>query len=126
MLEELVTTEENYVEDLHSVLFGYRDRLEECEERIRQKSEDIFGNLEEIYDFHSQVRLHCTVDCDVDEEIFQCLLPDLEHCGEDTRRLGKTFLEYSEGLRRIYCRLVLSNSDVTSGFWFYGFNHSRV
>ena len=56
MLEELVSTEENYVEDLHSVLFGYRDRLEECEERIRQKSEDIFGNLEEIYDFHSQVR----------------------------------------------------------------------
>ena len=56
VLEELVSTEENYVEDLHSVLFGYRDRLEECEERIRQKSEDIFGNLEEIYDFHSQVR----------------------------------------------------------------------
>ena len=56
MLEELVSTEENYVEDLHSVLFGYRDRLEECEERIRQKSEDIFGNLDEIYDFHSQVR----------------------------------------------------------------------
>ena len=56
VLEELVTTEENYVEDLHSVLFGYRDRLEECEERIRQKSEEIFGNLEEIYDFHSQVR----------------------------------------------------------------------
>ena len=36
--------------------------------------------------------------------MFQCLLPDLEHCGEDTRRLGKTFLEYSEDLRRIYCR----------------------
>ena len=33
----------------------YRDRLEECEGSIRQKSEDIFGNLEEIYDFHSQV-----------------------------------------------------------------------
>ena len=56
MLEELVTTEENYVEDLHCVLFGYRDRLDECEERIRQKSEEIFGNLEELYDFHSQVK----------------------------------------------------------------------
>ena len=50
-----MSTEENYVEDLHCVLFGYRDRLEECEERVRQKSEEIFGNLEEIYDFHSQV-----------------------------------------------------------------------
>lgn len=56
MLEELVSTEENYVEDLHCVLFGYRDRLDECEERIRQKSEEIFGNLEELYDFHSQVK----------------------------------------------------------------------
>ena len=42
--------------------------------------------------------------------MFQCLLPDLEHCGEDTRRLGKTFLEYSEDLRRIYCRSVCPGS----------------
>ena len=56
-MEELVSTEENYVEDLHCVLLGYRDRLEECEESIRQKSQDIFGNLEEIYDIHSQVPL---------------------------------------------------------------------
>ena len=34
------------------------------------------------------------------------MLPELEHCGEDSRRLGKTFLEYSEDLRRIYCRSV--------------------
>ena len=107
-MEELVSTEENYVEDLHSVLFGYRDRLDECEERIRQKSEDIFGNLEEIYDFHSQVRTQKTSLWTGDQEMFQCLLPDFEQCGEDNRRLGKTFLEYSEDLRRIYCRLVVS------------------
>ena len=35
---------------------------------------------------------------------FQCLLPELERCAEDTRRLGKTFLEYSEDIKRIYCR----------------------
>ena len=50
-----MSTEENYVEDLHCVLFGYRDRLDECEENIRQKSEEIFGNMEQIYDFHSEV-----------------------------------------------------------------------
>ena len=52
--------------------------------------------------------------------MFQCLLPDLEHCGEDTRRLAKTFLEYSQHLRRIYCRSVLDHShhtDVTSRLW---------
>ena len=56
VLDELLQTEENYVEDLHSVLYGYRDRLDEAGEDLRQKSEEIFGNMEEIFDFHSQVR----------------------------------------------------------------------
>ena len=55
VLEELLSTEENYVEDLHSVLYGYRDRLDEAGEEVRQRSEDIFGNMEEIFEFHSQV-----------------------------------------------------------------------
>ena len=41
---------------------------------------------------------------------FQCLLPDLERCGEEVRRVGKTFLGYSEDIRKIYCRLGLSFS----------------
>ena len=56
VLDELLQTEENYVEDLHSVLYGYRDVLDEAGEDLRQKSEEIFGNMEEIFDFHSQVR----------------------------------------------------------------------
>ena len=39
--------------------------------------------------------------------MFQCLLPELEQCGEDTRRIAKTFLEYSEDIKRIYCRSVM-------------------
>ena len=62
VLEELLSTEENYVEDLHSVLYGYRDRLDEVGEDIKQKSEDIFGNMEEIFEFHSQV-LICMMRC---------------------------------------------------------------
>lgn len=54
-MEELLSTEENYVEDLHSVLYGYRDRLDEAGDEVRQRSEDIFGNMEEIFEFHSQV-----------------------------------------------------------------------
>lgn len=55
ILDELLQTEENYVEDLHSVLYGYRDRLDESGEDLKMKSEEIFGNMEELYDFHSQV-----------------------------------------------------------------------
>ena len=55
ILDELLQTEENYVEDLHSVLYGYRDRLDEAGEELKIKSEEIFGNMEELYDFHSQV-----------------------------------------------------------------------
>lgn len=63
-MEELLSTEENYVEDLHSVLYGYRDRLDEAGEEAKQRSEDIFGNMEEIFEFHSQV-LICIVSLNV-------------------------------------------------------------
>ena len=87
MLEELLLTEEKYVEDLRSVLLGYRDRLEESASNIGLKTEDIFGNMEEIYEFHSQ-----------------CLLPELERCSEDTQMIARTFIEYSKDMKRIYCR----------------------
>ena len=41
MLEELVSTEENYVEDLHCVLFGYRDRLDEAGEEFSLASPEV-------------------------------------------------------------------------------------
>ena len=92
MLGELLATEESYVEDLHSVLCGYRDRLDTEagdaeDEELKQKADDIFGNMEDIFEFHSG-----------------SLLPDLGRCGGDVRRVGKTFLEYSEDIRKIYCR----------------------
>ena len=44
MIEELIATEEKYVYDLHSVLTGYRDRLNSD----NFKTDDIFGNMEQI------------------------------------------------------------------------------
>ena len=55
ILDELLTTEENYVDDLNSVLYGYRDRFDEEGEDFKQKADMIFGNMEEIFEFHSQV-----------------------------------------------------------------------
>jgi len=86
VLEELLSTEEKYVDDLHSVLVGYRDRLEESASNIGHKTEDIFGNMEEIYEFHSQF-----------------LLPELERYTDNSQMIARTFIEYSEDIKRIYC-----------------------
>jgi len=87
ILDELLSTEERYVEDLHSVLIGYRDKMEQSTDDIRLKVEFVFGNMEEIYQFHSQ-----------------CLLPELVNCGESAQSIARTFIEYSEHLNRLYCR----------------------
>ena len=105
MLGELLATEESYVEDLHSVLCGYRDRLDTEagdaeDEELKQKADDIFGNMEDIFEFHSG-----------------SLLPDLGRCGGDVRRGGKTFLEYSEDIRKIYCRWDFHNIQRRPILW---------
>ena len=86
VLEELLSTEGKYVQDIHSVLVGYRDRLESAS-NFGFKTEDMFGNMEEIFEFHSQY-----------------LLPELGRCGENSRMIAKTFLEYTDDIKRIYCR----------------------
>ena len=66
---------------------GYRDRMFASQSSMGQKAELIFGNMEDVYGFHSQ-----------------CLLPELERCGENTQMIARTFIEYSEDMKRIYCR----------------------
>ena len=53
------------------------------------KTELIFGNLDEIWDFHADT-----------------LLPQLESCDMNPTLIAKTFLEYCQHLTRMYCRLV--------------------
>ena len=65
------------------MLIGYRDRLESD----NFKTDDIFGNMEEISEFHAQY-----------------LLPELERCGEQSEMIAKTFLDSSQDIKRIYCR----------------------
>ena len=51
----------------------------------------IFGNLEEIWEFHADT-----------------LLPQLESCHLNPTLIAKTFLEYCQHLTRMYCRSVVS------------------
>jgi len=96
-LEELLSTELNYVDDLALVLTGYRDKMELSGFKIANKTEHIFGNLDEIYEFHSQN-----------------LLPQLESCGLNSELIARTFLEYGQQLNRIYCRYFLVSKTLKS------------
>ena len=69
------------------VLTGYRDRMELSDMKIANKADQIFGNLDEIFEFHSQN-----------------LLPQIESCGLNSQMIAGTFTEYSQQLARIYCR----------------------
>ena len=51
----------------------------------------IFGNLEEIWEFHADT-----------------LLPQLESCHLNPTLIAKTFLEYCQHLTRMYCRSVVN------------------
>ena len=73
------------MDDLQSVLTGYRDRLESS--HIGLKSSAMFGNMEDIFVFHSQ-----------------CLLLELQRCGLNTQMIAKIFIDYSDDLNRLYCR----------------------
>ena len=85
---ELLRTEIKYVDDLGSVLAGYRDRMVASSTTMKQKAEDIFGNLESVFALHSQR-----------------LLPELEQCGENSERIARTFIHISKDMEKIYCRL---------------------
>ena len=71
------------------VLTGYRDRMELADIKIANKSQQIFGNLDEIFEFHSQN-----------------LLPQIESCGLNSQRIARIFTEYGQQLARIYCRYI--------------------
>ena len=92
IIEEICNTELNYVEDLKMVLTGYRDKMERSNLAFL-KTELIFGNLDEIWDFHADT-----------------LLPQLESCDMNPTLIAKTFLEYCQHLTRMYCRLVYNIS----------------
>ena len=89
IIEEMLHTEMNYVDDLKMVLSGYRDKLELSNLKLSMslKTDLIFGNLDEIWEFHADT-----------------LLPQLESCHLNPTLIAKTFLEYSQHLTRMYCR----------------------
>uniref|UniRef100_A0A3B3UJH6 MCF.2 cell line derived transforming sequence n=1 Tax=Poecilia latipinna TaxID=48699 RepID=A0A3B3UJH6_9TELE len=93
VMRELIETERIYVEELLSVLLGYRAEMDNpalsglLPPILRSKKDILFGNMPEIYNFH----------------IF---LQDLEGCLEAPETVGACFLQLKESFQmyEMYCQ----------------------
>ncbi|XP_058857608.1 proto-oncogene DBL-like isoform X4 [Acipenser ruthenus] len=95
VMKELIETERVYVDELLSVLLGYRAEMDNpalsllMPPVLRSKKAVLFGNMTEIYNFHSRV-----------------FLQELEGCLETPERVGVCFLERKENFQMYeqYCQ----------------------
>jgi hypothetical protein len=87
VLEELQSTEKEYVEKLDYVLRNYYARMDDpsLPHFLRDKRDDLFANIEEIYKFHSTVFLN-----------------DLIACGDDALAVGQCFVKWEVKLQELY------------------------
>ncbi|XP_068930266.1 proto-oncogene DBL [Petaurus breviceps papuanus] len=82
VINELIETERVYVEELFTVLVGYRAEIDNpmmaalIPPALKNGKDVLFGNMPEIYEFHSKIFLH-----------------SLESCLEAPQRVGFCFLE---------------------------------
>ncbi|XP_069508498.1 uncharacterized protein KIAA1755 homolog [Ambystoma mexicanum] len=91
ILEELLTTERDYVGSLGYVVAHYIPEMERADlpQGLRGQLPAIFGNLERLYEFHSQL-----------------FLQELNACWRDPLRVGRCFLRHKErfGLYAFYSK----------------------
>ena len=73
--------------DLATVISGYKEKM--AASKIASKTEQIFGNIEEIQALHNE-----------------SLLPELRQCGARADFIAETFLNFSGQLTRAYCKSV--------------------
>ncbi|XP_075902851.1 proto-oncogene DBL [Nelusetta ayraudi] len=92
VMRELIETERIYVEELLSILLGYRAEMDNPALSgllpliLRSKRDILFGNMPEIYNFHSRI-----------------FLQDLEGCLECPERVGACFLKRKECFQMYEC-----------------------
>ncbi|KFQ16338.1 Proto-oncogene DBL, partial [Leptosomus discolor] len=95
VINELIETERVYVEELFTVLTGYRAEMDNpamfilMPPMLRNRKDVLFGNMPEIYDFHNKIFLH-----------------SLEGCLGAPERVGFCFLDRREDFQMYekYCQ----------------------
>ncbi|XP_061449688.1 puratrophin-1 isoform X2 [Rhineura floridana] len=91
IIDEMVTTEQEYVCSLHYIIESYFPEMERTDlpQDLRGKRGVIFGNLEKLYDFHSQY-----------------FLQELENCCNHPLRVSHCFLRHKDqfGMYALYSK----------------------
>ncbi|XP_031555186.1 guanine nucleotide exchange factor DBS-like isoform X2 [Actinia tenebrosa] len=93
IMMELVATERDYVEDLRCIIRGYIREFEKASDKIPpnlyDKKNIIFGNVEQIYEFHNEE-----------------FLKELEKCVDDPLLVGEVFHEKRDDfdMYAVYCK----------------------
>ncbi|XP_026570191.1 LOW QUALITY PROTEIN: puratrophin-1 [Pseudonaja textilis] len=91
IMEEMVMTEQEYVRSLRYILGNYFPEMERADlpQDLRGKRSVIFGNLEKMYNFHSQY-----------------FLRELEHCCSHPLRVSHCFLRHKDqfGMYALYSK----------------------
>ncbi|XP_067853422.1 proto-oncogene DBL isoform X2 [Heptranchias perlo] len=95
VINELIETERVYVEELSTVLQGYKMEMDNpamislMPSLLENKKEILFGNMSAIYDFHSRIFLN-----------------DLQNCIETPEKVGLCFLERRDNFQMYvkYCQ----------------------
>ncbi|CAH0547509.1 unnamed protein product [Brassicogethes aeneus] len=81
IIKEMIETERDYVKSLDYVIVNYIPELqrEDIPQALRGQRNTVFGNVEKIYEFHSQYFLH-----------------KLEDCEHNPLQVGQIFLKYDK------------------------------
>ncbi|XP_051527162.1 triple functional domain protein-like isoform X2 [Myxocyprinus asiaticus] len=104
VLLELVETERDYVRDLSLVVEGYMTRMREdgVPDDMKGKDKIVFGNIQQIYDWHKDF-----------------FLGELEKCLEDPDRLGPLFVKHERRLHMyiVYCQNKPKSEHIVSDYF---------
>ena len=83
-----LTNTVDHVLDMHCILYLLNTYTSYCRDKLRVASDTsaaVFGNLEELHDFHAGV-----------------LYPELERCGANPAAVARAFVENCAELRALY------------------------
>ncbi|KAK3724323.1 hypothetical protein QZH41_001808 [Actinostola sp. cb2023] len=106
IMMELLATERDYVADLRCIIRGYVREFEKATsdripEELFSKKSLIFGNIEEIYQFHNEE-----------------FLKELERCVDTPLLVGEVFLEKKDDfeLYAVYCKNKPASEQLQQNF----------
>ncbi|KAL9959090.1 hypothetical protein ACROYT_G036173 [Oculina patagonica] len=87
VVNELMDTEQSYIQDLGYVVKGYIPEFSSCNLPIelKNKEKEVFSNIEDIYEWHSR-------------EFYN----DLKYCEDEPEKIGEVFAQSEQQLDELY------------------------